>query len=59
MPSFRIADAQRPQSAPARFTPRLMAELDARRRQRERVIASLLACPGKGDRANGIGNAGR
>ena len=53
MPSYRIADAQRPRNLPQRFGPhRGGPDPDARRRQRDRVIASLLAVPGKGTAAN-------
>jgi hypothetical protein len=50
MPSYRIADAQRPRGVPPRYGPGRLAgsDPDQRRRQRERVIASLLAVPGKG-----------
>ena len=49
MPSYRIADAQRPRNVPPRFGPhRGGPDPEMRRRQRERVIASLLAVPGKG-----------
>ena len=54
MPSYRIADAQRPQSVPQRYeAARFDPDVEARRRQRERVIASLLAVPGKDNRLNG------
>jgi hypothetical protein len=49
MPSYRIADAQRPRNVPPRFAPQRGGnDPDIRRRQRDRVIASLLAVPGKG-----------
>jgi hypothetical protein len=50
MPSYRIADAQRPRNVPPRFAAQRGGHGDPemRRRQRERVIASLLAVPGKG-----------
>ena len=49
MPSYRIADAQRPRNVPPRFAPQRGGnDPDMRRRQRDRVIASLLAVPGKG-----------
>ena len=52
MPSYRIADAQRPRTVPPRFGPHNGGPTpDARRRQRDRVIASLLAVPGKSGRA--------
>ena len=54
MPSYRIADAKRPQSVPQRYEgARSGVDPDQRRRQRERVIASLLACPGKDGRVSG------
>jgi hypothetical protein len=55
MPSYRIADAQRPRGVPQRYGPGRFggSDPDQRRRQRERVIASLLAVPGKGPRAGG------
>jgi hypothetical protein len=52
MPSYRIADAQRPRNVPQRYGQgRGGPDPDQRRRQRERVIASLLAVPGKGAHA--------
>ena len=53
MPSYRIADAQRPRNVPQRFDHQRggPGDPDMRRRQRERVIASLLAVPGKGTTA--------
>ena len=54
MPSYRIADAKRPQSPPQRYQAvRFGPDPEQRSRQRERVIASLLACPGKDARVNG------
>ena len=52
MPSYRIADAQRPLSTtPRHASVRAVGpDPEERRRQRERVIASLLAVPGRGDR---------
>ena len=58
MPSYRIADAQRPRNLPQRFGPhRGGADPNERRKQRDRVIASLLAVPGKGPRGNGLSKA--
>ena len=53
MPSYRIADAQRPRNLPPRHGQGRFSGPDPemRRRQRERVIASLLAVPGKGTRS--------
>ena len=55
MPSHRIADAQRPRPIPERVgqTRLTSPDADVRRRQREWVIASLLACPGKDGRVDG------
>jgi hypothetical protein len=55
LPSYRIADAQRPRNVPQRFgAQRGGTDPNQRRAQRDRVIASLLAVPGKGGRANGL-----
>jgi hypothetical protein len=54
VPSYRIADAKRPESLPPRYEAiRFGPDPEQRRRQRERVIASLLACPGKDSRVSG------
>lgn len=51
VPSYRRADEKRPHALPQRYEAiRFGPDPEQRRRQRERVIASLLACPGKDGR---------